>query len=78
MQCALIKNEYKDGRRQTYTFSCEPVLPMTLHPRILANWPPFIPTAPDAADMNTLDPAFGFPSTSIPTHAANPGTPEIN
>lgn len=25
--------------------------------------------------MNTLDPGLGFPSTSIPTHAANPGTP---
>nr|AFK43170.1 unknown [Medicago truncatula] len=49
---------------------------MTLHPRILASWPAFIPTAPDAADMNTFDPGFGSASTSIPTHAANPGTPK--
>jgi hypothetical protein len=27
--------------------------------------------------MNTFDPGFGSPSTSIPTHAANPGTPAI-
>jgi len=50
---------------------------MTRHPRILASWPAFIPTAPDAADMNTCDPGFGSPITSIPNHAANPATPAI-
>ena len=57
--------------------SSDPVLPTTLHPLSLANWPANIPTPPAAADTKTFEPDFGCPSTSIPTHAANPGIPIV-
>lgn len=67
---------YKLVNELGLTFSSDPVLPTTQHPFSLANCPAYIPTAPAAAEMNTFDPAFTCPATtSIPTHAANPGTP---
>ncbi|KAM0955765.1 hypothetical protein ACFX13_024718 [Malus domestica] len=56
-------------------YSSDPVLPMTLYPLCLANCPAYIPTAPAAAEIYTLEPGFGSASTSIPNNAANPGTP---
>ena len=39
-------------------------MPMTRQPRCLATWPAMEPTAPAAAEMTRVSPAFAF-STSV-------------
>ncbi len=44
-------------------------------PRALAIWPATEPTAPAAAETNTVSPGCNEAMSVSPTHAVNPGIP---
>src|SRR5438128_11366243 len=52
-----------------------PADPMTVFPLSLAIWHTTDPTAPDAAETNTMSPGLSIAILSKPTQAVSPGMP---
>ena len=50
-------------------------MPTARAPFSLAIWPTAEPTGPVAAATTTVSPGWGFPSSSRPAYAVNPGIP---